>query len=272
MVCLVFYHVVCPAKYIYHASYNNCFIVSGWTNITLHPVHCSISLTVNLFILTFTLKIISGLLLWHCKWQLLHIFKAHQSNMWPLHFGVILTLKLWHSPGKSYLSDCSETIDGNCFIDLWQMDIMWYLCTVGMVWYFNLETITFSFNYFSGVLLRNYKWNGNSFILYGNINLTCGLCTTGHVDRLTHDHDIITFTFKILSNPLVGLETILGKYFIFSGHTNLSWEMYTVACLTLKLWHLTLKSCLQTLVQPRWGVFNVNVIFKFANILPYMLG
>ncbi len=55
------------------------------------PLYCEVILTFDLEIMTFILKIISGLLLRYCTWQLLYILWADQTDMVPVHCRYILT-------------------------------------------------------------------------------------------------------------------------------------------------------------------------------------
>ncbi len=58
----------------------------------------------------------------------------------------------------------------------------------------------------------------------------------GHFDLLTFDLDIMTFTLKVLSGPLLGSETIHANCFICTGGS--FWPS------TLKIWHPPWKFCL----------------------------
>ncbi len=90
-------------------------------------------LTVKLEIKTFISKILSVSLLRCCTWRLLHIFRADQTYMVPMHNWDILTfgpstLKPWSwqfCPGN-----CSETVNGNSFIFYGHINLTWDLCTV----------------------------------------------------------------------------------------------------------------------------------------------
>ncbi len=109
-----------------------------------------------------TLKILFSLLLGlENALQLLHISRTCHLHL----CGTILTFctlneKLWPSPWKSCLSDCPETIHGNCFIFSGLINITWYLCIyrdILMFWPLTL-ILTFILKILSGLLVGNYNW------------------------------------------------------------------------------------------------------------------
>ncbi len=125
-------------------------------------------LTFSLKTMTFTLKILSVLLLGNYKWQLLHICREYQPVMDTVHCRIYLTfwhlaVTLWLLPWKPCLAHCSETINDNYFLFSRHINLVWDLCTVVSLT-FVLDIMTFDIEICLsksclGPVLRNYTWH-----------------------------------------------------------------------------------------------------------------
>ncbi len=196
---IIKYDKVCPSIYSIHPSIHPNPVWSSMQKDNMEPVHCGVIMKFDLHILTFTLRILSGIIVQLINYtcQLLHIFREYQPNMKPLHCGVILTIdfEIWlFLPWKSYLGLCSNIIHDNCFIFSWQIKRSWYLSTVRIFLLLTLKLWPWPWKCCLGHSSETI--NSNNFIFYGRINLILGPVHCWVI--LTFVFEIMTIVFKIL--------------------------------------------------------------------------
>ncbi len=181
-----------------------------------------------------------------------------------------MTLTLCPSPYKSCLCHCSNMVYGNCFIFSRQIKLTWYLCTLWIFWHCDFWSWKCDIhleNIFCDIAQKKSKWQQIHILWAYQPNM--GHAWRSHFDLLTFSIDIMTFTLKILSGPLLDLETIHGNYFTL--HPDMGFlhcgVILTFWPLTLKLW-LPWKSCLGDNSKTIHGIFNI--FSEQINIMWYL--
>ncbi len=204
-----------------------------------------------------------GLLLKNYIWQLLRIFRPFQPNMGLVHCSYFhlwpFSMKLWPfefeiHQSKSCLGQYSETTHDNCFIMTGQINLAWNLCTVRIFWPFDLQPWKYDIHpenvvqviawklyiilfwknsspscicklqLVSSQSIENYKWS----LLHIFRAYQPALASTGALKDYFWPLTVIFWPLPWKSCPVHCLETINDNCFIFSGHINLTWDLYTV--------------------------------------------
>ncbi len=195
----------------------------------MEPVHCQFILNFWPLVLSLDPEILSGPLLRNYKWQMLHTFRAYQSDMVPVYGRVILTF------------DCPLSLK------------LWNLCPnlVGLLHIFMVPVHSSHFDTWLTVVIEimTFSWNLFDQILSGPLHIYMAY----QPDMIpVHSEVILTFNWPLslklwhlteicLSKSCLGQysEIIHDNCFILSEQINLAWNLCTVRL----FWPSALKIC-----------------------------